>query len=133
MTDVDSMPAGRDLDEMIALGVFGWEREGWHPSHPERGTMLVPGFTDPMRNWCAQWDEHGRPDWLPKYSDDIALAWDVVMRLRDRGWTIWVGPSADNGPGWDVQAKKKTNFHERTTAETVPLAICRAAVKAVRS
>lgn len=64
--------------------------------------------------------------WRP--SERIDHAWDVMKRMRDLGWTLWIGPSADNGPGWDVQIKRRTNAHLRVTAETAPLAICRAAM-----
>jgi hypothetical protein len=33
-------------------------------------------------HWAAEWDDNGRPHWLPHYSTSIAAAWEVVENLR---------------------------------------------------
>ena len=104
---------GRDLDAAVAEHVFG----------------LRP---------CIPTEEHDHPsgcypivDGPPRYSDDIATAWQVVEHLRDRfGYGLrleydWGDPHAwahigpINGPGWDAFGEKPS------------VAICRAALLAV--
>ena len=93
----DEMADGPELSEAIAVAVFGWKREPNHPDDPSKGTMLVPPHWDPKRNWCAVWDEHGRPDWLPDYSEDIALAFQALDGLPIGGQPS--GVRARQGPG----------------------------------
>lgn len=107
-------PAGRELDEMVgkALGL-----------EPTPGLYTFFG-TDPTAH----------PVW-PHYSTDIAAAWRVVeeMDVRWEGAFVEVMRHRDGytcrifDPGYrqfqDIEASAK--------AETAPLAICRAALKAV--
>ena len=105
MTDFDDMAAGDDLDRLIWAQVMGRQPEDF---------PIGSGYSN---------DDH----WAP--SIDMADAWEVVEHLRALGWTVWVG--CDFGAAWATQVKRKTNLHERTVADTAPLVICRAALKAI--
>lgn len=120
---IDEMPAGREMDALIALKVMGWK--------------LSPKKTDGIREFGSVWlDENGtvtrfqedkRPpyDWDMEYfcpSTNISSAWEVVEKLKlsltptNKGWSVsqhhlWEGPFGEG--------------------ETAPLAICRAAMNTV--
>ena len=66
---------GRELDAAVAEHVMGWERYG-----PPGFEYLGNPRTDPETD----------PDWsrVPRYSTDIAAAWQVVELMRERGWTM---------------------------------------------
>lgn len=98
---------------------------------------------------------------LPKYSTDIADAWDVVERMRDASHRIEIEWEADRGVSktWERNGKKFIGLPELNPdpkpfytckimgkskeyaqcwtgawdarADTAPLAICRAALRAV--
>ena len=112
-----AMPAGREMDALIAELVMGWrvEHEPYQFLDGEAGT----GYDDPG-------------DFQP--STDIAAAWEVVERLnlldlyalkrsneydsQTAGYEVGEPSCGDGGRYWDRLAE----------AETAPLAICRAAL-----
>lgn len=108
------MKVGNELDALIAEKVMGHEVSRY-------------GDTD------AWYDEQGH--WIKPYSTDIAAAWQVVNKIADsrdphwfsidRWYGTWVagwrcGDSAPDDPSWELEM----------TADTAPLAICLAALKA---
>lgn len=97
-----ALEAGRDLDRMVMAGVMGL-------------TMSMVGTSE----------------MVPHYSTDIADAWQVVEAMRERGWHPEIRWISD----WDCKAKWWVNFGGHrlydATADTAPLAICRAALRAV--
>jgi hypothetical protein len=71
---------------------------------------------------------------LPHYSTDIAAAWLVVEQMREMGYWPKVSYLVD----WDTVAKWHVDFlvspnTAYQTADTAPLAICRAALACVAS
>jgi len=71
------------------------------------------------------------PEGVPAYSTDIAAAFQVVEAMRAGGWHFTVG-SVTVGPGACVDFFRLDRNQEfSTTAESSPLAICRAALLAV--
>lgn len=101
---IDSMPAGREMDALVAEKVMGWRLD-------DDGFWTL--IADPM---C----QASKPK---AYSSDIALAWEVVEKMgrpcnltfhHDGRWAMQFGGSG-SGLG-----------------DTAPLAISRAALKAVR-
>lgn len=114
--EIDALPAGRELDALVAERVMGWTR-----SPRDYGSRLV-WVTHP-ENIVRFWK--GRRSFQP--STDIAAAWEVLekhqfslIRIPD-GWVA--GRFDFNSPAWD--------FAFGDAAPTAPLAICRAALKAV--
>lgn len=114
------MNAGRELDALIAQHVFGWARKSDTP-----GDWLGPPPEDPRHVWCGEWDENGLPNYLPKWSTDIATAWEVVEKLLIHGDIRLSIHVARNG--YDVEFQPFVNV----SAPTAPHAICLAALKAV--
>jgi len=117
---------GRELDALVAEKVMGAECSCDKPTKE-------PGSSNPygMQGFC---DVHGGVG-CPDYSTSISAAWEVVEKLcqhdkfiqltrgswnqKTNSWTTWIvevdGPSST----------------ERVEAPTAPLAICRAALKAI--
>lgn len=120
----------RELDRQVALEVMGWTCRDcgggvvqWKNAHTV-GTI-----------------HKGDPDWLPpRYSTDIAAAWQLTERLRelwdgDFHLDIYVSPGWDNSNVWVCSNR---SAYERTHCEaiigkgsTAPEAICKAALAAI--
>jgi hypothetical protein len=102
--------AGRDLDVLIAERVM------------ERSVAKPPGFK--------------YPPYVPHYSTDIAAAWTVVERMVVGPW-IFTGSMIGGDSVIAASATfSRTPLIDRLGevtgfAPTMPLAICRAALKAV--
>ncbi len=64
--------------------------------------------------------------WQP--STNIAHAWEVVERLRPTGARLIL---TDYGPDWDAVFRRSDDTYECAQADTAPLAICLAALRAV--
>jgi hypothetical protein len=129
----DEMEAGPELDALrirVAVEVFGWRETD----------KRLPGH-DP--NWLAYeapWYE--APDGsifhythMPDYPRKIADAWLVVEKLRERG-LMWRGGyftefGCDIGFGFAEQGAEEVTF--KASADTAPLAICLAALKAMEN
>lgn len=120
--EISQMPADRNLDALVAERIMGWQwfedRKGFR--------LLLPSGEPDGRFYTVQQGPH---QFVPCYSADITEAWEVVERFpcafgigrawkltgEPAGWSVWIGV------GMGVSAR----------ADTVPLAICRAALLAV--
>jgi len=115
--NIDEMSADQ-VNELMATDIMGWHREG-------------ASWYDVEDVWMAYADNVFRePAWSPY--DDIADAWEVVEVLRQQhhiGITVSTcGPKS--------QTLVFTTFNGTKSApiwaETPPLAICYAALKAIK-
>lgn len=122
MTDV----AGRELDVLIAEKVMGWT---WYKTgrgarmlcEPHHG-QLADG-SEPIAN-LATFS-------VPLYSSDIAAAWSIVEKMQELGWTFAIELFEDNG-NYSAYFKNTQNRDRYVgNADTAPLAICLAALKAL--
>lgn len=124
--------AGRELDALVAEKVTGyaWERDG-----DDYALMRVPGT-----NQCAMEINRGERYYalLPRFSTDIAAAWEVVDAMRQRGFAFKMfraDSTDDSAKTWAAFAPSGSDIVDETYAEapddTAPLAICRAALAAV--
>lgn len=110
---IDAMPAGAAMDALVAEWVMGWERKPW--TDPYDGLSYSHEFYSKERQrWLAD---------NPKaYSSDIAAAWLVMEKAHGQDWLVQV----DNDEGeWHCYIGGRSAI-----AETAPLAICRAALRA---
>lgn len=127
--EIDNLEAGPELDTLIAERVMGWVVG---PEEYVHGHNMHVGSFE--RSWVGSKCD-GRT-WLVggfKPSTDIAAAWQVVEKLKgnpgddlkDWHWNpeiVWL----DDNRGWAVV------FNEQeASAPTAPLAICRAALRAI--
>lgn len=110
------MKPGRELDKLIAERVLGW-------------VTLLPGSNTQVGLFSP-------------YSTDIAAAWQVVEKLVDMGYVVSIcwGPGGDGQRYASIQMQLdialaadlafRNPRDMDAVAETVPLAICLAALKA---
>ena len=92
-----------------------------------------------LRDGCANKIVEGQPPpicyhTVKMYSTDISAAWDIVRHLNKRGYGFallldWHGPKVA-GRGF-ATASFRPLFMEDVGAESAPLAVCLAALKAV--
>lgn len=110
--EIEQALPGRSLDRLVAA-LAGWEYKR------SIGRWVEPGGAM----------AHVNP---PEFSTDIAAAWQVVEKLNADGWghrhSVY-SPAAER-PGWAWEFAIGAKSFEGT-AETAPLAICRAALLTV--
>lgn len=136
--DTKELQAGPELDVLIAEKVMGW-----HLSHPEeqrpedggreRGQCWVDGNGN-----TTDFQVQSRPpyDWDMKCfepSTDIYSAWEVVEFLRKEGCDFDSFSSSTRlQAGWSDVVFMSQVDESFARAETLPLAICRAALLTVK-
>ena len=134
---IDDMPAGRELDALIAEKVMGREicdEEEWSVQTSRSG-LRVEGMVCPKHglNSCLQ------RAFLPFYSTDIAAAWEVFEAVQEGitgkvyGGSI-LAAYVGGLNGYFAEFKRGCEPGPLEVSEfgvTAPLAICRAALKAV--
>jgi len=117
--NIDELEAGRELDALVAEKVMKCKT----------ATKEWNGVLHPF--CCCDGSDHEQrctyvPGMLAYYSTDIAAAWEVVERFDNfslsRAWSM-------NGQKVGVACWLAGGFVD--LAATAPLAICRAALKAV--
>jgi hypothetical protein len=127
MMDIDTMDAGREMDALVAEKVMGWKvsytYEGY-PRYEDHG---------PVGSYWAS---------IPEFSTRIEKAWEVVEKMDSLGWKFGM---VQDGNGWDVniyhpdvhpscQSCGHTSSGAiNAFADTAPLAISRAALKATNN
>lgn len=110
--DILNMPAGRELDLLIALKVMGWEHNSLGDAWIREGEPWV-----------------GCDEFQP--SVDIAAAWEVVERLKELGVYLTIC-TLENDYQCELDRLKTYELAcDSVISETAPLAICRAALLAV--
>lgn len=102
----DEMPAGREMDALVAEKVMGIKR-GDRPGE----------WLNELGNWLCDTED------IPPYSTSISAAWEVVDKMD----CYFKMTRSDLGLYWEFYGPKLGFSY----APTVPLAICRAALKAV--
>lgn len=132
-TEVRELTAGRELDALVAKKVMGWREV-------ITGVYCISGAAGvPPENADGWWKT------IPRYSTDIAAAWEVVEKLRgpnddefgggefwkfldcsEAGWRAEL--FLDLGDGADAPALLAAGV-----GYALPEAICLAALKAVEA
>lgn len=121
--------AGRGLDALIAEKVMGWSdvRQGHYRGSPESWygrPPEIPGWESPQNK------EKGISI-LPWYSRDIDAAWQVVERMRDLGWWYTLTDVCCSGQHqveFRRTGERGVHHFQYVFADTVPVAICQAAL-----
>ena len=95
-------------------------------------------WNDYPEKWCGKChagvNQPGSGRWnLPKYSEDISAAWEVVEKLRTDGLMVdLTSEGAIKNPGWQVTVEdSRSDDAWFSYADTAPQAICEAALAAV--
>jgi hypothetical protein len=118
----DEMPAGREMDALVAEKVMGYR---WLKVNGIKA-LFPPDLKPSDVDWFPEDDPLDLVRW--PYSTDIAAAWEVVEHNHD----VSVEHRAMSSTPWAVTFQRHMDGTEFTGfADTAPLAICRAALKAV--
>ena len=116
--EILNMPAGREMDDLIARKVFGWQKLEF---------PAVPSYQKPGKNkiTLALYE-------LPRYSTDIAAAWEVVEEMQRRNfWALINLYSSYCRVIFTLASAFLEPFEVRAEPNEIPLSICRAALLAV--
>ena len=140
------MTAGRELDALVAEKVMGWQRFPYvlpgAGQHVDGDVVERWGATTVTVNYCPPGRVHvSTIRTVPFYSTSIDAAWTVVEKLRDTNASVELSayrhevkddvPLLNRVAVWGGNAIGMETKVAETTAETMPLAICRAALAAV--
>lgn len=131
--NIDKAEAGHEMDVLVAEKVLGWNQIQYYD---DRLLGLPPEA-------MVMWGDDVIPHLLPvlSYSSDIAAAWQIVEKLANEGYITSVGwgPGCDGRCYASIQIILDRNLAADLVlnnpremdgrGETVPLAICRAALK----
>jgi len=116
MNNIDELPAGRELDDLIAEHVMGWTKTAAGSWRDENGILQVQMFSTKIG---AAWQVH-----------TLACSWIFSKRKRYFE-TLQELASAWAGLSWpDVRLAWPDVLS--VLCDDMPLAICRAALKAVQ-
>lgn len=137
-----SEQAGREMDARVAEKVMGWKRVRWCDWQTDTRTSFTYSWHDAvtgkMTELAEDCDDYYNPkgSWSP--STDIEAAWEVVTALERKSLFLTLSrnqiPNDANGQQskWDVLLwDNGKQVAHNATADTAPLAICKAALKAV--
>lgn len=114
--EIDAMVAGRELDALVAKLIMG-------ANYPRLSREEIESF-----GYQDFYDENGWNVNIGEYSTDISAAWKVVGHFIAAGCAAWV--EGDGHTGWIVGVTSEKGRFE-SFSDAAPLAICRAALKAV--
>lgn len=125
--EIDQMEAGYEIDALIATRIFNLPRlelNGAKCPYCE-SEMRHCG----MRSWCGGCNEWRYSPYFD-YSTEIADAWQVVEKTTQDGHECCV---AGDKSGWRtiIWREGYDVIMAKADAATAPLAICRAALKAI--
>ena len=129
--EILAMPAGIEMDVLIATKVMGWKRyvnTAWSSFAQQRdGAEQVTWVEGDLNTFRAS------DDWSP--STDISAAWEVVYKLHpDHSIQIdFDDPETVEEIKWycGLYTKGEPFRDYEARADTAPLAICRAALLTV--
>lgn len=127
MTDYRTIPAGPELDALIAEKVMGLRVE-WISGKPWWvGGNELPGSPAIL---CPGKFGHS----IEPYSKHISFAWEVVEKLKEDFGGISVGDRNTGHIGcWNVSFHDEFGIQRHSGwCKTAPLAICRAALKIIK-
>lgn len=142
-----TLQAGRELDALVAEKVMGWQITTPIDNSCDHSVGRRRDGTSARRNWgvpphkADEKEEWKREDVIPNYSTSIAAAWEVITRLWERrnefhlsfvdGFKVDYDGREWTAGFWEVDYDAGDSWFKEATANTAPLAICLAALKAV--
>jgi len=138
---IDDMKAGRELDALVAEKVMGWIGSVFKGPTLRIGNRYLhegdPIWTTPegdLYHRARSIDGSYVGDDCPHYSTDIAAAWQVVEKVREK-YVINIEIDCENiwVELWQDSTDEPSNYKQVADeyGDTAPLAICLAALKAI--
>lgn len=134
-SEIEEMEAGPKIDELVAKHVMGWKKNKYN--------WWVTPELDEKEYIHAAPDGNNFIDWHP--STEIKDAWLVVTELSRRGWYFIIQTSnpfdvtfhtviRDSRHGtFSPEGTEDLSIVECGFSESAPLAICRAALMAIKT
>jgi hypothetical protein len=124
----EALPAGRELDALVAEKVMGWMGVSKQSIANAFGQRVMEDYVGQPNIGATQ------PVLVPRYSTMIQEAWKVADKLR--GEVQFVAVISGTGPQgvqpWICKVNREGSFLEER-ADTAAHAICLAALKGVAS
>lgn len=122
----NELPAGRELDALVAEKVMGWVEVRKQSIANAMGQHVMDDYVGQPSIGVTQ------PVLVPRYSLMIQEAWKVADHLRNRSQFVAVlsGMGPQGVQPWICKINRDGGFLEER-ADTAPVAICLAALKAV--
>jgi hypothetical protein len=126
MTDNGGLPAGRELDALVAEKVMGWIDVRKQSIANAFGQHVLDDYVGQPNIGATQ------PVLVPRYSLMIQEAWKVADQLRAKSQFVAVisGTGPQGMQPWICKINREGGFIEER-ADTAPVAICLAALKSV--
>lgn len=124
-----NLKASRELDALIAEKVMGWEMvdatiyRWW-------GLVMGPKEFSTIRAVALIPPGETEIQLVPSYSTDIEAAWEVVESLQIKGYGFILDNMEHFLGNWQAHFELNANAWAEE-ANSAPLAICRAALKAI--
>lgn len=115
--------AGRELDRIVGARLLGYTVEALHGG--TRWALFRHG--EQVTGRCHS--ERGALDYLPRYSTQISAAWAVAEEAKQRWGGVWVSDRLGQSPVARVGSHAYRS--PVATGDTVPEALCRAALLAL--
>ena len=132
----ENMEAGKELDYLVAEKVLDWQwwrsevtgrRDIFPPTHRPDWFVERASGDEPLTRDCAE--RH------PLFSVRLSAAWTVFENLTERGWHVMLrfDPERKADKWTCTVSRVPFGTNARVDAATVELAICLAALEAVKS
>lgn len=139
------MEAGPEMDRLVAEKVMGWRDMSWaerYPNDAEDTGFMPRQWYGPLPDgrlvglYNVSEHDHDSPNSLWRPSVNIAHAWELMEKVRNDGWHVVVVTCDGCEPGsdgpWAVDIVRRNQGAIAVHANTAPLAICRAALMALK-
>lgn len=129
---IDNLQIGREADKLIAEHIFGWHT---FESSDIKFTILmepcckvcgkIKQFNSPKRHYIKHLDNVN----FPFYSTSLSGAFEIIDEILKSGWAL-SEISSNDGSKWSAILELRSDeVAVVSTAETLPLAICKAGLK----
>lgn len=128
------MNAGRELDALVAEKVMGWHSKQVPLSMFQPHVMVDLWYTaeNELISSTDLINQSVKAGVLPHFTTNISDAWRIVEHMRQNKYHIATDDRHEqDAPWWCEFATEEYTIGSQATAETFPLAICLAALRAV--
>jgi len=138
--NIDNMPAGREMDALVGKAIGAEPKKCWEILNADETATAFSAesrweaerfLRDHLNRMPDSWlkDYHvGHWDFYKSYSTNIAAAWEVVEKLKDKNIFFIIHPWVDKCL---LEVYGDSYRRGNLSADTAPLAICRASLKAL--
>lgn len=131
-TPIAEMQAGPEMDARVVNEVMGGSVENPDAGSIDASIWYYNCINDSICGTPYYFDRMGKyyHTWHPfKPSTSIAAAWTVVEKMRERGWGFCL--EYDNKELFVIFHTRSTLDNAVTDCDSMPLAICKAALMAM--